>query len=147
MNCSNFQALRWADKWAIVEIKENLFVCTCVHMWERERECLCMHSDDGRWTLLTQRVVETSLHPCVTSARSFKVVPTYTSARVIGYKWNQSTTSACQFMMNIKTLQSLNYYILYTSILKPDCGQYKRYLMLALFHLPDPLHFQMLLEE
>lgn len=36
--------------------------------------------------MLTQRVVETSLHPCVTSERSFKVVPTYTSAKVIGCK-------------------------------------------------------------
>lgn len=36
--------------------------------------------------LLTHLVVEISLHPCVTSDRSFSVVPTYTKARVIGWK-------------------------------------------------------------
>jgi hypothetical protein len=32
----------------------------------------------------TSLAVEISLQPCVTSARSFNVVPTYTNARVIG---------------------------------------------------------------
>ena len=33
---------------------------------------------------LTQRIVENSFHPCVTSERSFSVVPTYTRANVSG---------------------------------------------------------------
>lgn len=33
---------------------------------------------------LTQRVFDNSLHPCVTSERSLRVVPTYTRASVIG---------------------------------------------------------------
>ena len=39
--------------------------------------------------LLTHLVVEISLHPCVTSDRSFNVVPTYTKARVIGWQKNK----------------------------------------------------------
>lgn len=48
--------------------------------------CMVMLAVDA----FTQRVGDNSLHPCVTSARSFSVVPTYTSANVIGCQVKES---------------------------------------------------------
>lgn len=49
------------------------------------------NSKNWNYMALTQRVLEISFHPCVTSDRSLRVVPTYTSASVIGCKRNHVT--------------------------------------------------------
>lgn len=60
---------------------------------------------------LTQRVFENSLHPCVTSERSLRVVPTYTNASVIGCNRNhlEALTNHLNWIVffNIRTYKAL----------------------------------------